>query len=85
MEDAENTEHDISAVASSLEGNPVVNDIVDQLLDRATNDSSRTYSEVASGRNHRPMEIDDLTFEQERDATVSFFSSPTTNQHRIHT
>lgn len=85
IEDAENTEHDISAVASSLEANPevstvheeadnVLEHIMDQLLDHGNNETTRSYSEVASGRNHHTMDIDDdgnLGYDNEPDATVS--------------
>lgn len=71
MEDTENTEHDLSAVASSLEGNPmtsrerdqnVIEEIMEQLLEQGPNGSSGT------------MDIDDdanLAYDHERDATVS--------------
>lgn len=48
---------------------------MDQLLDHGTNETNRSYSEVASGRNHHTMDIDDdaLTgYEHEPDATVHF-------------
>ncbi|XP_031335949.1 E3 ubiquitin-protein ligase HUWE1-like isoform X2 [Photinus pyralis] len=89
IEDAENTEHDISAVASSLEANPevsvahgeadnVLEHIMDQLLERGNNDSNRTYTDVASGRNHHAMDIDDdgnLGFDHEPDATEELMST----------
>lgn len=73
MEDTENTEHDLSAVASSLEGNPitsrerdqnVIEEIMEQLLEQGPNGGSGT------------MDIDDdanLAYNHERDATVSRF------------
>ncbi|KAK5639592.1 hypothetical protein RI129_012084 [Pyrocoelia pectoralis] len=88
IEDTENTEHDISAVASSLEANPevtvaheadnVLEHLMDQLLERSNNDSNRTYTEVASGRNHHAMDIDDdgnLGFDHEPDATEELMST----------
>lgn len=74
MEDTENTEHDISAVASSLDGNPitaevhednVLEEIMERLLERGPNVSNGT------------MDIDDdtnLAFDHERDATVSYLT-----------
>lgn len=73
-EDTENTEHDVSAVASSLEANPSnqadvtdnLLEIMDQLLERAVNDTN------TSSHNHA-MDIDDdgiVRYEHERDATV---------------
>lgn len=73
MEDTENTEHDLSAVASSLEGNPmasgitddnVLEEIMERLLEREPNGGNAT------------MEIDDdpnLGYDHERDATVCLF------------
>lgn len=73
VEDTENTEHDLSAVASSLEGNPmasgipddnVLEEIMERLLEREPNGANAT------------MEIDDdpnLGYDHERDATVSYF------------
>ena len=70
-DDTENTEHDLSGVASSLDGNAiqssvhdesVLEEIMEQLLDQGSNT-------VVHGR----MEIDDdhgLNFEHERDVTV---------------
>ncbi|KAK4872231.1 hypothetical protein RN001_016355 [Aquatica leii] len=89
IEDAENTEHDISAVASSLEANPelaavheeadnVLEHIMDQLLERGNNEANRSYSEVASGRNHHTMDIDDdgnLGYDHEPDATEELMST----------
>lgn len=72
VEDTENTEHDISAVASSLEGNPmttrerdqnVIEEIMEQLLEQG-----------GPNGNSGTMDIDDdanLAYDHERDATVS--------------
>ncbi|KAF5283384.1 hypothetical protein FQA39_LY04760 [Lamprigera yunnana] len=89
IEDAENTEHDISAVASSLEANPeatnvheaadnVLEHIMDQLLEHVDNEANRSYSEVASSRNHHTMDIDDdgnLGYDHEPDATEELMST----------
>lgn len=76
-EDTENTDHDVSAVASSLDansGNPLdpenILDIMDHLLERTVNENSN------AGRNHA-MEIDEdgnLAYDHERD-TVSNLKS----------
>lgn len=71
-EDTENTDHDVSAVASSLEVNPSnqaddadnLLDIMDQILERTVNDGAPTH-------NHA-MDIDDDGYDHERDATVIF-------------
>ncbi|XP_025833004.1 E3 ubiquitin-protein ligase HUWE1-like [Agrilus planipennis] len=90
IEDTENTDHDISAVASSLEANPeatnvpeesdhVLVNIMDQLLERGNGDGgSRSYSEVASSRNHHGMDIDEdanMSYDNERDATEELMST----------
>lgn len=90
-EDAENTDHDISATAESLEPHSEnqtqeegdvagLEDIMDQLLDRDNQSNNRSYSDVASGRSHHAMDIDEdhgeirnLVYETERDVTVSTF------------
>lgn len=89
VEDTENTEHDISAAAESLEPHSEgqaqeegdvagLEDIMDQLLDRENQSNNRSYSDVASGRNHHAMDIDEdpgemrnLVYDTERDVTVS--------------
>ncbi|XP_012277229.1 E3 ubiquitin-protein ligase HUWE1 isoform X2 [Orussus abietinus] len=70
-EDAENTEHDISVNAESLEPNSeshvheegdeaALDDIMDQLLESALFSRDRsTVAEEQSSRPHRPMDIDD--------------------------
>ncbi|XP_076294389.1 HECT, UBA and WWE domain containing E3 ubiquitin protein ligase 1 isoform X2 [Lasioglossum baleicum] len=90
-EDAENTEHDISVTAESLEptsesqvheeGDEVaLDDIMDQLLDR----DGSAVAEEQSSRPHRPMDIDDESlvirvgeadFDPTRDTTEDLMSS----------
>lgn len=78
-EDTENTEHDVSAVASSMEANPSnqadetdnLLEIMDQLLERAVNDTN------PSSHNHA-MDIDDdgiVRYDHERDATEEMMST----------
>ncbi|CAH0561864.1 unnamed protein product [Brassicogethes aeneus] len=84
LEDTENTEHDISNVASSLEPNPVaasegesvLEEMMEHILEHRNNETNQTY-DVASQRNHT-MDIDDdgnLTYDHERDATEELMST----------
>ncbi|XP_018576077.1 E3 ubiquitin-protein ligase HUWE1 isoform X3 [Anoplophora glabripennis] len=78
IEDAENTDHDISAVASSLENNAVGTGELDntleemmEILEQRNNDNSQGYNDVPSSRNNT-MDIDEdgtIGYDHERDAT----------------
>ncbi|KAJ8914753.1 hypothetical protein NQ315_013256 [Exocentrus adspersus] len=77
IEDAENTDHDISAVASSLENNAVGTGELDNTLDEMMeilehrNTDSQGYNDVPSSRNNT-MDIDEdatIGYDHERDAT----------------
>ncbi|KYN41565.1 E3 ubiquitin-protein ligase HUWE1, partial [Trachymyrmex septentrionalis] len=90
-EDAENTEHDISVTAESLEptsesqvheegDEAALEDIMDQLLER----DGSAVAEEPSSRPHRPMDIDDESlamrdaegdFDPTRDTTEDLMSS----------
>ncbi|XP_043493606.1 E3 ubiquitin-protein ligase HUWE1 [Polistes fuscatus] len=84
IEDAENTEHDISVTAESLEptseshvheegDEAALEDIMDQLLESSvlfSRDGS-TVAEEQSSRSHRPMDIDDESLAM-RDAEGDF-------------
>ncbi|CAH1153351.1 unnamed protein product [Phaedon cochleariae] len=85
IEDAENTEHDISAVASSLESNPVapveldnaLEEMMEHILDHRNTDNSQGYNDVPSSRNNT-MDIDEestIGYEHERDATEELMST----------
>ncbi|KAG5895091.1 hypothetical protein JTB14_023265 [Gonioctena quinquepunctata] len=84
IEDPDNTEHDISAVASSLENNPVgtgeldnaLEEMMEHILEHRT-DNSQDYNDVPSSRNNT-MDIDEeltIGFENERDATEELMST----------
>lgn len=86
MEDTENTEHDISTVASSVEANPVVHvtegpgieEMMERILER-NNETNQTYGDVGSnGRGPTAtMEIDEegnINFEAV-DATEELMST----------
>lgn len=82
IEDTENTDHDISAVASSLENNAVGTGELDntleemmEILEQRNNDNSQGYNDVPSSRNNT-MDIDEdgtIGYDHERDATVIYF------------
>nr|XP_023021300.1 E3 ubiquitin-protein ligase HUWE1-like [Leptinotarsa decemlineata] len=85
IEDAENTEHDISAVASSLENNTVgtgelenaLDEMMEHILERRNTDNNQGYNDVPSSRNNT-MDIDEeltINFENERDATEELMST----------
>ncbi|KAJ8970022.1 hypothetical protein NQ314_001451 [Rhamnusium bicolor] len=84
IEDAENTDHDISAVASSLENNPVGTGELDntleemmEILEQRNNDNSQGYNDVPSSRNNT-MDIDEdgtIGYDHERDATEELMST----------
>lgn len=84
LEDTENTEHDISNVASSLEPNPVaasegesvLEEMMEHILEHRNNETNQTY-DVSSQRTHT-MDIDEdgnLGYEHERDATEELMST----------
>lgn len=85
IEDSENTEHDISAVASSLENNPVgtgeldntLEEMMEHILEHRNNDNSQGYNDVPSTRNNT-MDIDEdgtIGYDHERDATEELMST----------
>ncbi|CAH1960708.1 unnamed protein product [Acanthoscelides obtectus] len=86
IEDAENTEHDISAVASSLENNAVgsgeldnaLEEMMEHILEHRNNDNSQGYNDVPSSRNNT-MDIDEECtiggYDHERDATEELMST----------
>ncbi|XP_060516281.1 E3 ubiquitin-protein ligase HUWE1 isoform X2 [Cylas formicarius] len=80
IEDAENTDHDISAVASSLE-NAVATDsdrleeMMEHILERGSEDNP-SYTDTS--RTRHTMEIDDegpIAYDPERDATEELMST----------
>ncbi|KAJ8947109.1 hypothetical protein NQ318_002468 [Aromia moschata] len=84
IEDAENTEHDISAVASSLENNAVGSGELDntleemmEILEQRNTENSQGYNDVTSNRNNT-MDIDEdgtIGYDHERDATDELMST----------
>ncbi|KAJ8983063.1 hypothetical protein NQ317_007105 [Molorchus minor] len=83
IEDAENTEHDISAVASSLENNAVGTGELDntleemmEILEQRNIDNSQGYNDPSNRNNTMDMDEDGtIGYDHERDATDELMST----------